>query len=147
MSQALDTQPAELDYKLVFDLMPGMCLVLDPSFTIIAQNAEHAHASMTLGKKVIGRNVFEVFPDNPDNERAHGQSALLESLQKVLRTRMPDVMPVIRYDVQPVGGVYEERYWAVINTPIIGRDGFVQWIINRADDVTHLVERSRQGAH
>jgi PAS domain-containing protein len=146
-NQVLERKPAELDYKLVFDLMPGMCLVLDPSFKIVAQNAEHAHATLTVGRDVIGRGVFEVFPDNPNNPNANGVSALRQSLLNVLRTRAADVMPIIRYDIQPPMGAYEVRYWAVINSPIIGNDGFVQWIINRADDVTHLVERSQQQTH
>ena len=33
----------------------------------------------------------------------------------------------------------------VINTPILGDDGYVRWIINRAEDVTELVEL-RQGS-
>jgi hypothetical protein len=33
------------DFALVFDKMPGLCLVLDPSFTIVAQNEEHARAT------------------------------------------------------------------------------------------------------
>jgi hypothetical protein len=28
----------------------------------------------------------------------------------------------------------------VTNSPILGEDGYVRWIINRAEDVTELVE-------
>jgi PAS domain-containing protein len=133
----------QLDYKLVFDHMPGMCLVLDPAFIIVAQNAEHARLTLSMNKQVVGRGLFEVFPDNPNDSAADGVSAVRRSLLKVLKTREPDAMPVIRYDVQPDYGAFQERYWAIINTPILDADGYVRWIINRADDVTEL-ERFRQ---
>jgi hypothetical protein len=36
--------------------------------------------------------------------------------------------------------VFVLRRWAISNTPILGKDGYVHWIINRAEDVTELVE-------
>ena len=132
--------PIEPDYKRIFHLMPGMCVILDASFNIVAQNAEHAEATLTTGTNVVGRWLFEVFPDNPDNKYGNGVSAVRQSLLNVLTTRKTDVMPVVRYDVQLEHGPYQTRYWAITNTPILGEDGYVQWIINRAQDVTELVE-------
>lgn len=115
-----------------------MCLILDTSFYIVAQNAEHARATLTTSKNVIGRWLFEVFPDQ-DDSRATGVSLVRQSLLNVLETRRPDTMPIIRFDLQSKSGVYEQRYWAITNTPVLGPDGFVAWIINRAQDVTDLV--------
>jgi PAS domain-containing protein len=135
------TQQPKLDYKLVFDLMPGMCLILDTAFNIVAQNVDHANATLTTGADVVGRYLFEVFPDNPNDSNAGGVSAVRQSLLNVLKTRQPDSMPIVRYDVQPrVAAKFETRYWKITNTPILGSDGYVSWIINRAEDVTELVE-------
>lgn len=135
------TRPVErVDYELVFKLMPGMCLVLDPAFTIIAQNAEHAHATLSIAKDVVGKNLFAAFPDNPNHSAADGVATVRQSLLKVLKTRKADAMPVIRYDVKPERGAYQVRYWAITNTPILGADGYVRWIINRAEDVTELTQ-------
>jgi PAS domain-containing protein len=130
----------QVDFELVFHLLPGMCLVLDPAFTILAQNQEHARATLSVGKDVVGQNLFAVFPDNPDYSAADGVSAVRASLLKVLKTRLPDAMPLNRYDVKPVRGPYEVRWWQITNTPILGDDGYVRWIINRAVDLTELVE-------
>jgi PAS domain-containing protein len=132
-------RPAGIDYELVFKLMPGMCLILDPGFTIVAQNQEHAQATLSFAKDVVGKNLFAAFPDNPDNSAADGVSAVRASLLKVLKTRKGDAMPVVRYDVKPARGPYETRWWAITNTPVLGEDGYVRWIINRAEDVTRLV--------
>jgi hypothetical protein len=45
----------------------------------------------------------------------------------------------VRYDVKPERGPYETRWWAITNTPVPGDDGYVRWIINRAEDVTRRV--------
>lgn len=135
------TRPAQrIDYELVFKLMPGICLVLDPGFTILAQNQDHALATLSLSKNVVGQNLFAAFPDNPDHSAADGVSLVRASLLKVLKTCQTDVMPVIRYDVKGTRGGYQPRHWAITNIPILGKDGYVQWIINRAEDVTELTE-------
>ena len=132
------TRPQPVDYKLIFDLMPGMCLVLDTAFNILAQNAVHARATLSVAKNVVGRNLFEAFPDNPHDSNASGVAAVRQSLLTVLKTRQADIMPIIRYDVQPALGGFQMRYWAITNTPVLGDDGFVRWIINRAEDATEL---------
>jgi len=58
----------------------------------------------------------------------------------VLKTRAADILPPFRYDVQGARGPFETRWWRVTNSPILGEDGYVRWIINRAEDVTELVE-------
>ena len=50
-------------------------------------------------------------------------------------------MGVIRGDIErPMaeGGGFDVRYWRVVNTPVLGEDGFVRWIINSVDDITEL---------
>ena len=141
-------RPEKLDYELVFNLMPGLCLVLDPAFTIMAQNFEHAMVTLSIAKDVVGRNLFDAFPDNPGHSAADGVSTVRASLLRVLKTREADVMPVIRYDVQGERGPYQPCYWVITNTPILGEDGYVCWIINRAEDVTLLEElRKAEGKH
>lgn len=130
----------QIDYQRVFQLTPGMSLLLDTKFIILAQNEAHAKATLTEGADVIGRALFEVFPDNPSVSGAKGVSSVRQSLLNVLKKRAPDVMPIVRYDVAPERGRYEVRYWTITNTPILGEDGYVEMIINRAEDVTEIVQ-------
>jgi PAS domain-containing protein len=131
-----------LDLEEVFDNLPAACLVLDPAFKIVAQNLAHAQATITEPKNTLGRLLFEVFPDNPNDSNADGLSDLRASLTRVLKTRQADIMPVLKYAVKRrhSDGTYEDRYWRVTNTPVLGPDGFVRLIINVAEDVTALVE-------
>jgi PAS domain-containing protein len=137
---------AQLDFALIFHSMPGMCLILDSGFTILAQNDEHARTTLSAAKDVVGKNLFAVFPDNPDHYSADGVSVVRSSLLKVLKTRQPDAMPVIRYDVKGQRGPFQERWWQITNTPVLGDDGYVRWIINRAEDVTELVKLGEAGS-
>ncbi|HLJ53083.1 MAG TPA: PAS domain-containing protein [Rhizomicrobium sp.] len=137
-AQSVLRRRAEIDFRLIFDLTPGMCLILDTSFNIVAQNEEHARATLTTSKNVVGRWLFEVFPDK-DDSRATGVSLVRQSLLNVLATRTTDVMPITRFDIQTETGEFQARYWAITNTPVLGPDGFVAWIINRAQDVTDYV--------
>jgi hypothetical protein len=123
--------------------MPGLCLVLDPSFVIVAQNEEHARATKV---NCVGQLVFAAFPDNPDHSGASGVGKIRASLLKVLKTRESDHLPMLRYDVKRPMGPYETRYWSVTNTPILGEDGYVRWILLRAEERTELIEqRHRSG--
>src|SRR5579872_435740 len=111
-AQSVLRRRAEIDFRLIFDLTPGMCLILDTSFNIVAQNEEHARATLTTSKNVVGRWLFEVFPDK-DDSRATGVSLVRQSLLNVLRTCKTDVMPIVRFDVQSESGKYQPRYWAI----------------------------------
>ncbi|KAB2866712.1 MAG: PAS domain-containing protein, partial [Bauldia sp.] len=54
-----------------------------------------------------------------------------------------------KYDIKrpaSEGGGFEERYWSPLNTPVLGTDGSVAWIIHRVEDVTPLVRLREEGA-
>ena len=120
------------DFALVFARMPGLCLVLDASFVIVAQNDEHLRATQA---SVVGQMVFAAFPDNPDHAGAAGVAKIRDSLLRVLKTRDTDCLPMLRYDVKPPGAPFETRYWTVTNIPILGEDGYVRWILLRAEEI------------
>jgi len=125
------------EYDRLMAQAPGLCLILDPAFTILAQNDAHCRATMTRREDTIGRLLFEVFPDNPNDPRADGLSDLRRSFITVLKTRKPDTMPLLKYDIaRAQGGGYETRYWRVVNTPVLDENGFVRLIVNRVEDVT-----------
>jgi PAS domain-containing protein len=129
------------DFMTFFDTSPRLCLILDANFTLLAQNAAHAAATMTKPEDTIGRLLFEVFPDNPNDSNADGLSHLRQSLLNVLKTRATDTIESLKFDIErPIaeGGGFDVRYWRVVNTPVLGEDGFVRWIINSVDDITEL---------
>lgn len=130
------------DFRGLFDAAPEPYLVLTPSLMIVAVNEAYLKATMTRREEILGRDIFDVFPDNPDDPGSTGVSNLRASLNRVLRHRIPDVMAVQQYDVrrpESQGGGFEERYWSPVNTPVIGPDGDVAYILHRVEDVTEFI--------
>ena len=101
---------------------------------------------MTKRDEVLGRSIFEVFPDNPAEPDATGVRNLRASLERVLTSRVPDAMAVQKYDIRRPDSetdAYEERYWSPVNSPVFRSNGELAWIIHRVEDVTEFV-RSKQ---
>src|SRR4051812_21308083 len=109
MSIGVNTRPRDkVDFELVFHKMPGLCLVLDIAFNIVAQNDEHARVTE---QQAVGHNLFAAFPDNPDDPGAIGLAQMRDSLLKVLKTREADALPLLRYDFKPARGPFKKGYW------------------------------------
>lgn len=136
------TKGPDLDFRLLFEHVPGLFLVLSPNaptFTILGASEAYLQATHTQRNAIVGRGLFDVFPDNPDDPNATGVARLRQSLERVLATNAPDTMAVQKYDVKGVDGSFEERYWSPMNSPVLGRDRAVQYIVHRVEDVTAVV--------
>ncbi|MDR3707812.1 MAG: ATP-binding protein [Capsulimonadaceae bacterium] len=126
------------DYRLLFEATPGPYLILLPDLRIVAVNEAYLAATMTQRSEIVGRGIFDVFPDNPTDAVADGVGNLRSSLNRVLQNKVADSMPVQKYDVRrPVseGGGFVVKYWSPVNTPVL-KDGQVAYIIHHVTDVT-----------
>jgi signal transduction histidine kinase len=95
-----------------------------------------------------GAGLFEAFPDNPDDPEATGEGNLRASLDRVRRTLTADTMAVQTYDIrrpEVEGGGFEARYWTPVNSPILGPDGGLAYILHSVDDVTEFVRLEQAG--
>jgi signal transduction histidine kinase len=104
---------------------------------------------MTVREEILGRGIFEVFPDNPTDLGATGERNLEASLRRVLRNRLADTMPLQKYDIRRPGAEeaeFEERYWAPVNVPVFDASGAVVNIIHSVEDVSDLVRLEREGS-
>lgn len=141
---------ADLDFQRLFENAPGLFLVLrpDPDFTILEASDAYLRATLTEREKIIGRKLFEVFPDNPDDPHATGTSNLRSSLEQVLANKTAHAMAIQKYDIRrpdSAGGGFEERFWSPLNSPVLSAKGDVVYIIHRVEDVTEFVRVSRMG--
>lgn len=132
----------EPNYRTIFESTPGLYLILSPDLDIVAVSDAYLKATMTDRAKILGRGLFEIFPDNPDDSTATGTSNLGASLRRVLSCRALDKMPIQKYDIrrpESEGGGFEERYWKPVNLPILKSSGDVAYIIHSVEDVTQLI--------
>jgi light-regulated signal transduction histidine kinase (bacteriophytochrome) len=133
-----------VDFRALFECAPGRYVVLSPDFTILAATDAYVAASMQPRDVLIGRGLFDVFPDNPGNPAADGARNLRASLDRVLLSKQPDTMAMQRYDVRGSDGVFEQRYWSPTNTPVLDRNGEVQALIHAVEDITDLVREHQR---
>src|ERR1700712_2978397 len=111
------------DLQRLLRVTPGLHVLLRPDtgFTIVAASEDYLRTSHT-DESIIGRSLFEAFPDNPAASEAAGSGALRDSLARVIASGEADRMPVLRYDVrrpEKTGGGFEERYWTPVNVPVL----------------------------
>ncbi|MEW6707631.1 MAG: ATP-binding protein [Pseudomonadota bacterium] len=140
------------DFRTLFEHSPGLYLALlpdAPRYTIVAVSNAYAQATMTRREEILGRGLFDVFPDNPDDPQASGVRNLSASLDRVRATGAADAMAVQKYDVRrpdAQGGGFEERWWSPVNSPAFAADGTLAYIVHRVEDVTEFVRLKQQGA-
>lgn len=146
-----DTLRAEIDalrgsgsigldhFRRLIERMPGNFLVLKAfSHEIIAVSDDYAAATKVRRDDIMGRNIFEIVPNNPDDPDAAAIKKLRVSLERVDTLQIEDVMAVQSYPIVLPDGSFEERYWTAINSPVPGADGSPAYIIHRSEDVTAL---------
>ncbi|WP_328923921.1 SpoIIE family protein phosphatase [Streptomyces sp. NBC_00190] len=131
----------ETDYKAVFRALPGAVALLTTDLVYQDANAAFLTMSGRTREQVIGRYLFDVFPDNPYDPAATGMRNLSASLQRVAATGERDAMALQRYDVEDPErpGEWEERYWSPVNVPVFAPDGTVALLLHRVEEVTELI--------
>lgn len=136
-----------IDYAAVFQSLPGMVALLTPALVYADANEEFLRMSGRRREQVVGRHLFEVFPDNPHDPAASGMRNLEASLRRVLATGERDAMALQRYDVESPDrpGEWDERYWSPVNAPVCDGDGSVVLLVHRVEEVTELI-RARGGS-
>ena len=126
----------------LFESLPGLFLVFTPDLKIVSISDALLEATRTKREEVLGRSIFEVFPDQP------GSTAIAEwraSLDRVRQTAAPDTMAIQKYDIRRPDGVLEERYWSPIELPVLGTDqADLEYFIHRVVDVARFVQRKSQ---
>ncbi len=130
------------DYAALFASTPSPYLVVDADLVIVEVNRAYLRTTSRNREHLLGRRIFEVFPDNTTDPHAYSVQNLNNSLQRVLALHESDTMALQKDDIRVIGrpGEVEERWWWPINTPVLDPNGAVRWVIHRVEDVTAFVQ-------
>lgn len=128
-----------IDFETYYKVAPPT-LILEPNppyYTIVDANDAYKKVTNTSDEDLIGRAVFTVFPQNPNDSETGNERLMYESFDFVLNKKQQHVLPAQRYDI-PIRGTdeYEMRYWMVTNFPILDDAGEVSYIIHTTIDIT-----------
>jgi two-component sensor histidine kinase len=126
-----------LDFKALFAALPSPYMVLDAELRFVAVNAAYEAAVMRTADELVGRYVFDLFPDPGENGRR-----LAASFKRVLETGQPDTLAYLPYAIpipEAQGGGFAWRYWTAVHTALPGPEGKPAFILQNTVDVTELV--------
>lgn len=122
---------------------PYLILAPDAAFTILTASTPYLAATSMTRASLQGQPLFEAFPPSPFFVSTDGDH-LHASLQQVLRTRQPHQMPVQRYDLLAADGTFVEKYWEMLNIPVLDEQGQLHYLLHKAVDVTTQVQAHAQ---
>ena len=134
----------EPDFRSLFEHAPVPLLVLDPGAAHRRRHAGVPGRDDDRADAIVGRGLFDVFPDNPDDEQATGELNLGGRCERVIETGQPHTMATQKYDIRRPDGTFEVRYWSPVNSPVLDASGKLAYIIHRVEDVSALREVNDQ---
>lgn len=124
----------------IIDAVLTPLAVLTTELRYVAVNGAYCAVVGRTAPEMVGRSIFEVFPESDD-----GAPGLRESLEFALSSGRAHSMPMLRYDVALAdGGPVIERYWHVSSIPVPRPDGTPWLVVVNPEEVTEYIgERLR----
>ena len=117
-------------HKMIFDRMPNAAMVLDTDLVFVDANDAYCEAVQRSKDQLLGQHIFDVFPDTPERVEK-----VREIFQQTLDGQMTQLDAQPYRMVRPDGSV-EERLWQIAQGPVLCDAGTVQFLVQRAEDIT-----------
>ena len=137
-----DPVPITLDYRSFFEASPNPYMVLDRELNYVTANRAYLDVVGARLEDLVGRNLFEAFPNDPSDPDNFPARMLRESLLRVIRERRPDSIALIPYRVRRSPSDPEPtdlQHWSATHTPILDSRGEVAFVLQHTVNVTELV--------
>lgn len=131
----------------IFEHLPDLYMILSPDLIIQTASNAHLEATYSTREQIVGKHIFDVFPDNPKLNKADGLLNLKHSFEEVLFYHKQHVLEAQRYDVKlpdHLGGGFEEKYWTITNIPVVDEKENILYIINKVNDVTEQIKKEER---
>ena len=130
-------------YDEVFRGAPVAMLVLRADdLVMIDANQAYLDTVGLTADQVLGRYVFDVFPNSPTNAGHDQESDLRAVMERAVREQRRVPVDEIRYDIPTADG-FDVRWWRVSETPLLAADGSVSHLLHFTEDITDLVRTRR----
>jgi PAS domain-containing protein len=143
-----DLATRAINYEAAFRQFPGVAFLLSRDFRILDVSDDVQDLTGRGRCDLVGRNLFDAFPANPHAPQSTGPDNVWAALAEAARSGDRVVLRLNEYDVEDPGrpGVFEERFWSGIVTPIPGPDGRVAVLATWGYDITPAVSQVRAQA-
>lgn len=123
----------------IFRACPSNYIILKPDvpkFTIVEVTDYHTKLLNRSRKSLIGRGLFECYPESPENNwDSDSKNKLMRLLTRVIKYKTNQSM-LTRYDVfNEETQKIDIRHWMIDLYPIF-KEGKIKYIFNASIDVT-----------
>jgi hypothetical protein len=125
-------------------LFPGLLVDPRPGLAIVEVNTACAAELLKSRDDLVGRQLYEIMPENDAMIEANSAANLLASFSGVMRTQQPCGLPEQRFDICDPDGNFLERYWRVELSPLLDGDGQVLLINSEFFNITDKVNGARE---
>jgi hypothetical protein len=107
----------------VFLSQPSPTVLMSRDFVVRAATPSYLRVTEREEGELLDLNLFDAFPDNPENSESVSSAELTASLEATLRTGLPHRLTPIRYDIPARSrpGEFVEKRWISTSNPV--RDG------------------------
>ncbi|GGG03245.1 PAS domain-containing sensor histidine kinase [Pontibacter amylolyticus] len=133
-------------FQQLLEAQSGLILLISPHLTLIGASDAYLREAFLTREHIMGRHLFDVFPDNPNTPELTSSASLRASIERAIATRKPDKMDVMRYDIQDPGkaGGFFERYWTSTNTPVYNSQGELVCILHETKNISDDLKTKAQ---
>lgn len=133
----------EVDFHQIFKVSPTAMALITADFVLVDANDAFIEGCGRPLEEIVGHNIFEQFPKMPADP---GGSPMWTPLEAALTSGERQVHELTRYDVEVPGqpGVFEERYWSSVVTPLRGPSGEIEMFELSAREVTAIIAEYRR---
>jgi PAS domain S-box-containing protein len=120
----------------------AMVAIRAADLVMVEVNDAYLQAVGLTRADVVGRAVFDVFPDSPmrTDDQVTSARAIFE---RVIARGEQETIEELRYDIAGADG-FEPRWWTFTETPVRGADGLVELLLHVTVDVTELRRTRRR---
>ena len=132
------------NFRVLFEEAPGSFLILLPDFTIDAVSDNYLLVTKTIREEIMGKNIFQAFPNKFNYLNPTNAPLLTESLNVVLKYKVPDQMELQTYTTLNTDGTYDVRYLSPLNKAILDENNNVVYLIHSVEDITSQILYEKQ---
>ena len=132
-----------IDYATLFQVAPNAYVVVTATYDVVDANAAFLKLTNQTRDEVVGRNLFEAFPVEPDGSLRNDADVLKTAIDRVFATRATQSVPFFRYSI-PLSTVegtgFRDSIWSATQTPLPDGTGGVSLVLQQPQNLADLRE-------
>ena len=141
-----------VDFEKAFEALIGINILIDtdtPIYTVLAvtEGLLNIQSEVFTREEIIHKPFFEAFPQSVQVMSLAGQEKIRSSFEFVISKKKSHTLDVQRYEVPNKTGGYNERWWSVVNKPVLSEDGNVLYIVQSSVEITEQIIANKRTAN